>query len=300
MFTEMPSRQAPAAWIENPSSHVALVSGGVIEYAFVGEGPVVLISHGTLGGFDQALAISALFNQEAYRFLAVSRAGYLRSSPETGRTPEEQARSFVELLDYHSIPSVAVIGLSGGSPSALSFVRDYPDRCWTLVLISSIAMAPPPLPPFFRLAIRLQPLTMRFDPLWALFYRYGLRLMLRSNGLRSEQVAQLYHDAHLLGVVRGIFRPVTSSSRRREGFRLDDNQIRALPAERHDIIGVPTYISHAANDPVAPSSAAARLASSIPGAEYHELPDGGHLFFVVHGREVVPAIERFLRAHAPQ
>jgi pimeloyl-ACP methyl ester carboxylesterase len=285
--------------MEYPASKVAAVANGDIEYCLVGKGPPILVSHGTLGGYDQALAIADLFNQARFSFLAVSRAGYLRSSPETGRTPEEQARSFVALLDHLDIAAAAVMGLSGGALAALSFARDYPERCRALVLISAIATAPPPLPPFFRLAVRLQPLTMRFDPLWALFYRYGLRLLLRANGLRREQVAQLYQDPHLLNVARGIFRPIASSSRRREGFRLDDAQIRARSGAGNDEIRVPTYASHAANDPLAPSSSAAQLARSIPGAEYHELPDGGHLFFVAHSRQVVPNIERFLLTHAP-
>lgn len=286
--------------MEIPTSQLAQVSGGNIEYALVGNGPTVLVSHGTLGGFDQALAITQLFDREAFSFLAISRAGYLRSSPAMGRTPEEQARSFVELLDHEEIARAAVLGLSGGAPAALSFARDYPDRCWALVLISSITMAPPPLPLFFQMAIRMQGITMRINPLWALVYKHGLGLLVRSNGVHPNQVAQIFQDPHLYSIVKGIFRPVKSSSSRLKGFRLDDAQIQSLPVEREDGIDVPTYISHAANDPLASPSHAARLANSIPGAEYHQLPDGGHLFFVVHSDRVVPDIERFLLANAPE
>jgi hypothetical protein len=45
-------------------SEVVQLSQGNIEFSIAGNGPVVLISHGTLGGFDQGLAIAQLFDQE--------------------------------------------------------------------------------------------------------------------------------------------------------------------------------------------------------------------------------------------
>lgn len=285
--------------MDNAISQVVRVSGGDIEYASVGNGPTVLVSHGTLGGYDQALAITRLFDRGSYNFLAVSRAGYLRSSPGTGQTPEDQARSYVELLDYEGISKVAVLGLSGGAPSAIQFVQDYPDRCWALVLISSITSALPPLPPFFRLAVRMQDVTMRIEPLWVLVHKYGLGVLMRSNGVHPKQVQRVMGDAHLREVIRGIFRPIKTSNARREGVRLDGVQIEALPAEVKGEINVQTFITHAANDPLAYPGGAARLASHIPEAEYLEMADGGHIFFVVHSENVIPEIERFLTLNAP-
>lgn len=285
---------------QQDSSQLAEVTGGAIEFATAGVGPTVLVSHGTLGGFDQALAISQLFDQEKFRFLAVSRAGYLRSSPKTGRTPEEQARSLVELLDHQGVPSAAVMGLSGGGPAAIHFAQNYPERCWALVLISSIASAPPPLPLFFRVSIRTQNITMRFDALWSLVYRYGLKLLIRTNGVEPEQIDRIFQDPRLLSVAQGIYQPITSSSARLEGFLLDDAQITSLPAETSYTVNAPTLICHAANDPIAPAQDAARFARSLPDAEYLETPDGGHIFFVVHSEQVVPKIEEFLLAKAPE
>ncbi len=280
-----------------PTSQIARISGGEIEYALTGQGTMVLVSHGTLGGYDQALAIAHLFTPEKFRFLAVSRAGYLRSAPTTGRTPQEQASSYAQLLDIEGIQATAVIGLSGGAPSAIKFAQEYPQRCRALVLISSITVTPP-LPPFFRLVVRMQDLMMKINPIWALVYRYGLPLLVRSNGVHSRQVKQIWQDVHKQRVVQGIFHPITSASVRRAGVRLDDTQIQSLSAEAHLGIGVPTFVCHAANDPLAPVSDATRLATSVPNAEYLEMIDGGHLFFVVHSEQVIPKIERFLLAHA--
>lgn len=285
--------------MENTNSQTALIPSGKIEYSFTGGGPTILVSHGTLGGYDQGLAISRLFDQEKFRFLAVSRAGYLRSSASTGITPQDQAQSFAELLDHEGIPEVAVLGLSGGAPAAISFAQDYPHRCTALVLLSSITLAPPPLPLFFQLNVRMQNVTMRIDPLWALVYKYGLRLLIRSSGVQPNQVGPLLDDPLQREVIQGIFRPATTPSLRREGMHLDQVNIESLPAEPSYEVSLPTLICHAADDPLASPAAAEELAASIPGAKYLPFPDGGHVFFVVHHAQVIPHIEHFISAHLP-
>ena len=285
--------------MEMSASKTAAVSGGQIEYTLAGEGPAVLVSHGTLGGYDQALAISHLFNRNKFRFVLVSRAGYLRSSSGIGQTSQQQARSFAELLDREGIATAAVVGLSGGAPAAIRFAQDFSDRCWSLVLLSAIVAAPEPMPAFFRIMIRFQDVMMRIDPLWRLVYKYGLAQLVRSNGLTPEQTNKILQDAHLRRVVQGIYWPITNASERRAGVRLDHQQLNMLPDKPNYALKVPTFIGHAANDPLAPVAQAKRLATSLSKPEYEEFLDGGHLFFVVHSKQLVPRIEMFLAAHAP-
>lgn len=282
-----------------PNSETISISSGMIEYASVGNGIPILVSHGTLGGCDQALAIASLFDQERFNFLAVSRAGYLRSDAETGLNPQIQAASYAELLDHLGISSAAMLGLSGGATSALHFAPLHPHRCSALVLLSSISSAPPPLPPFFRLAVRTQDFTMRFDLLWSLVFRYGLPLLVLSNAVNSAQAKQLMQDPLQSSVIEGIYRPIATSSKRREGVRLDGLTIESLPEKPQYTIAVPTLISHAANDPLAPFHAAERLAADIPDAQFFPFPDGGHVFFVVHHQQLIPRIERFLSTNSP-
>lgn len=274
-------------------SQTTEISSGKIEHGSIGNGPAVLISHGTLGGYDQGYAISQLFSQEKFKFLCVSRAGYQNSSPTSGRTPEEQAASYIQLLDKEEISEVAIIGTSGGAPSALQFAQEYPDRCWALILISSISQMPE-LPPFFQYVIRMQDFMMRIDPLWVFVHKYGLKFLMRSNGVNSEQIKEIFKDTHLHKVVKGLYKPIKTASSRRKGVRLDDAQIKSLcPIESYDI-QVPTYISHATNDPLAPVKDAQKLASVIRNAKYYESSDGGHIFFVVHHKEVISDIEQFM------
>ncbi len=285
--------------MENHTSQTTTVSGGRIEYDLVGKGPTILVSHGTLGGFDQGLAIAALFDHDKFRFLPVSRAGYLRSTPETGRTPDEQAHAYAELLDHEGIDKVALLGVSGGALAAIRFAQNYPDRCFCLVLLSAIVAKPPPMPAFFRTMIRFQDVMMRVDPLWRLAYKFGLKQLVSSNGLTPDQTNQVLQDAHLRRVVQGIYQPITSASRRRGGMRLDHEQINALPEAPNYALNGPVFIGHAANDPLAPVAQARELAAGLPHAIFVELPDGGHIFFVVHSSQLIPQIEWFLTTNAP-
>lgn len=93
---------------------------------------------------------------------------------------------------------------------------------------------------------------MEFDSLWARVYEYGLGILLRANGLSASQVEQVITDPHLHDVARGIFRPITSSSLRRGGVRLDDEQIKSLLAEYDYRLALPTMSCCAADDPLTP------------------------------------------------
>ena len=113
---------------------LCLTRSGVVEYATAGQGPAVLISHGTLGGYDQGLAIAELFDQRRFRFIAVSRAGYLGSGIPTGLTCAQQADSYATLLDTLGLEKASIIGASGGAASALQFALRHPERCSALVI----------------------------------------------------------------------------------------------------------------------------------------------------------------------
>jgi pimeloyl-ACP methyl ester carboxylesterase len=50
---------------------------GAVEYAIEGDGPPVLVVHGTPGGSDQALAMGRFLAEAGLRVIAPSRPGYL-------------------------------------------------------------------------------------------------------------------------------------------------------------------------------------------------------------------------------
>lgn len=276
------------------NSQVIDLPNGRVEYAERGEGPAILISHGTLGGYDQGLAIADLFHEKAFRFIAPSRAGYLRSALDTGWTPEAQADSFAQLLDALDIDRAAMIGVSGGGPAALQFALQYPERCWSLVLVSAITRRPEPLPALMNRMVQAQDLTMRFDLPWWLLWRNGLKVLMVMNGADPRLAAEAVQDPEKLHALQQIYRPIATASLRLTGAGNDNRQIKHLSRFPFEEISTPTLVVHSPTDVMASPPQAALTAKEIPGAELLELKNGGHVCFIMRKEQFVPHVSEFL------
>ena len=79
-----------------------------------------------------------VFGGRSYRFIAVSRPGYLRTPAEVGKTPEEQADAFAALLDALKVDKAIMTGISAGGPPSMQFALRHPDRCAALLLVSAV------------------------------------------------------------------------------------------------------------------------------------------------------------------
>jgi pimeloyl-ACP methyl ester carboxylesterase len=110
--------------------------GETVEYCVEGTGPAVLVVHGNSGGHDQALQTGRSFFGDAFRFVAVSRFGYLGSDLPADSSPAAQARVYEQVLDREGIARVTVIGVSAGGAPSIRFALDYPERTEALVLVA--------------------------------------------------------------------------------------------------------------------------------------------------------------------
>ncbi|MFC1996945.1 alpha/beta fold hydrolase [Chloroflexota bacterium] len=95
-------------------SQLIETSQGLMEFAAFGEGPAVLVLHGTIGGYDQAVTLAEMVDTHAYQFISVSRPGYLQTPLSTGLSLSEQADAYAALLDELGIDQVAILAISGG------------------------------------------------------------------------------------------------------------------------------------------------------------------------------------------
>lgn len=138
-------------------SEILKSENGDIEYAVKGEGAPVLVLHGAGGGYDQGLWFGKLALGDNYKFISVSRYGYLRSPIPKNASIKTQAALYNVLLDHLNVKRVIVIGASAGGPSATQFCNDYPDKCSALVLLSAVseAGAPGDKPAFYVNIIHL-------------------------------------------------------------------------------------------------------------------------------------------------
>lgn len=119
---------------------VVETKNGPVEYDLTaGDGPVILVSHGGIGGVDQARVMANWVDTARYRVLSVSRPGYLGTPLDSGRSLEDQADLFAALLDHLAIDRAAVVSCSAGGPPAYMFAMRHPDRVWALIAIDAVS-----------------------------------------------------------------------------------------------------------------------------------------------------------------
>ncbi len=271
---------AQAAHLKAGSKLISTASG-VVEYSQSGSGPVVLISHGSPGGYDMGLAFADLLDSSQFTYLAPSRPGYLRTPLATGQSPEEQADMYAALLDTLNVKQAVIIGISGGGPSAIQFALRHPEHCTSLVMISGVAQHYSEqeiwqaLPLFQRLIKQTIHKLSSSDPV--------LYTILSLTKLRSKNSA-----------LAALVRTATLYTQRKRGYNNDMAQFIKITRYPLHNITVPTFIVHGISDDEVFFADAELLASQIPQAKLLALPDAKHMAFYTHANIVIPALREFL------
>ena len=115
---------------------------GPIEYAQAGQGPPLMMIHGSGGGHDQGMLLAHDLAAQGIRVIAPSRFGYLRTPLPADASPQAQADAHACLLDALGIPRAAVLGASAGALSAMQMAIRHPDRVGALVLLVPLGWRP--------------------------------------------------------------------------------------------------------------------------------------------------------------
>ena len=226
---------------------------GTVEYQVEGEGPTILVLHGSPGGYDNGIALARSLALKGFTVLAPSRPGYRRTPLASGKTPEEQADLFAAFLDTLHIQQATVIAISGGGPAALQFALRHRERCQGLLLISALSQVYSEegvyrsLPPVQRVLKRTVDQLIVFNP-----FLY----------LLTGVINRVPQGSGLSGFVNSL----VMNDLRTAGYRNDMRQFAALPAYPLQDIAVPTLIIHGTRDVDIPFDQARQMADAIPGS----------------------------------
>lgn len=298
----------------NAQSTVTQTVRGPVEFALDGDphDPVVLLSHGTPGGYDQGFLFADLV-QRGFCVLTPSRPGYLRTPLELGRTPVEQADMFAALLDTLHVADVAVLGMSGGGPAALQFALRHGERVWSLVLESAVTQAYRPneagldraLGRLFlgraglNSALWLSSMVAQRWPRLALetylsiesTYDRSAIMRCANEVMRRPKQVQLF--THLVDTV-------VPYDVRKQGQDNDLAQFACLPSYPLDRIAAPALVIHSPYDGDVPFAHGEHAATMIPDAELFAVPAAGHFLWLTDDADrVASKRDTFLMAHAP-
>lgn len=277
-------------------SQVLTTAHSQIEYADQGSGPTVLVLHGGGGGYDQGLLLARLAKDEPLRCIAPSRFGYLRTPMPASATPADQADACAALLDELGITQVGVMSLSAGGLAALQFVLRYPQRCWGLVMVSSICQPLSALPAGLQMLYQPMP---QADFLYWLWVKTTPETAFALNGVDPALLNRIKADEEKMTLLQDILNLGNPISQRTAGFINDMELTERLDPALLTSITTPTLVIHGIDDPVVPFAQSKQVAQTIPGAKLLALSEGGHFCFATHQEEVGPAVVEFLRRHTP-
>jgi len=247
------------------------------------DGFPLIVLHGTPGSARQVAGLAEAARERGVAMIAPDRAGYGRSSFDRAGTIASGARDLGELLGHLNLSGCAVVGLSGGGPTALA--------CGALLAGPVVAVATvggvgplvprdPRLPPDRLLIRAVGKSRVGARALFAAIVRTGRNrpeLALRKiTGLMAEP------DARLLGAdgpVRTAFlddlrhaSPTTARAVARDFW---------LFSREWDIdlshVSVPADVWHGTADRNVPVAHARVIADRCPAARLHTVEGGGHL-----------------------
>ena len=245
---------------------------GDIEYTVEGKGTPILLIHGAGGGYDQGLWAGKVFFGNSYKFVSVSRYGYLRSPIPDNASIKSQAAAYETLLDNLSIDKIIVVGVSAGGPSATQFANDYPNRCSALILISAVSMGPAPgdQDPFYVGIIHT---IQQSDYAYWLFTRFFQSTILDMMGIPS-QVYETFspEQKELAQEMLDIMHPM---SQRYKGTVNDEKMIEFYTVPT-DNLRAPTLIIHAKDDALVSYKHAENAHSKINQSQLVLYDTGGH------------------------
>lgn len=270
------------------------VRDGALEYAIAGDGPPLLMIHGTGGGFDQGLLFAARLRQQGFRIIAPSRFGYLGSVFPDDASPAHQADTLVELLDHLGIDRLAVVGGSAGALTAAEFALRHPDRCSHLVLLVPAANLTDSDPVTFSFLQRWVVNAVLGSDFWfwslsRLVPDQMLRTLLATDPALLDQVPEDERRR-----VNAILNQLLPISRKVEGLRNDGFRAGTPSPTAYEKIKVPTLILSCEDDLFGTAATARLLADRIPEVELTVYPTGGHIWL---GRdaEVSERVAGFIR-----
>ena len=296
------------------NSSVITTPVGSIEYALVGEGPVIIAIHGAPGGYDQGIFAMRDWVDEGYSVLALSRPGYLKTPLNSGTSFEEQAEVICALMDSLDIQKAAIIGSSAGGPVALTFSLKYPKRVWALGLISAITL------PYqaennwlnnvvgrlFASNLLLDVGVWLFDVLTRYRTAYSLKRMFKENSTLSkfqidERVKHVLNEPAQIAWYKEFIRTACPLTLRKDGLENDMEVLRHVNIPNLEEIIAPTLIIHGKVDRVLPFSHAEHAASSIPSAKLVGFENIGHVIWIGnHLEQMKQEISDFLQRNLPK
>lgn len=280
-------------------------SRGPVEFVVAGSGPAVLYFHGTPCRNQLAVEMERPLIAARFQLIVPQRPGYYGTPLAGRRTTADCADLATLVLDHLGVDRVAVMGTSGGGPSALAFAIRFPARTAALVLQCAqvhrwdARQWAPTSRPWLYHCFR------RRLPRWLFCRCFPLLFRVRFPGpdhylqdLAGPRYPELLEDRAFQQFIAMLQGGICDFRHERPGYYNDVSTWVREDVLSTGRVACPTLLLHDPEDPAVPFCHAQYAASQIDGAELLKLHVGGH--WIWYGRDAGRMCERraaFLRQH---
>jgi pimeloyl-ACP methyl ester carboxylesterase len=260
----------------------------------------VLVVHGTPGDWRQGLPLAEDL-RSAHRVLLPSRPGYGATPLSVGRTYEAHADAYAALLDALSIERCAVVGVSGGGPSAAAFASRHPGRTMALVQVCAMAAHLVSVPRGTRWSVA-PGLADLLTPVARAVGRRRLKDPRRveaelQRSLTPDELARSKLDQRIVEDLLRHARSMIEGPSLLPGMRNDLAQIDAAhKSAPPDYAGVacPSLLLYADADEVIGLEHGRFYQDALPRAQMKIIEGAGHVFALTRRRETSERIGAFI------
>ena len=263
----------------------------------------MLCIHGMPGTWRQAIPLAEDL-AGSFEIILPSRPGHGRTPIRVGRGYVQQADAYAALLEALGIDACAIVGISGGAPSAIAFASRHADRTRALVLACALAphlvTATPRSWKLFRvpgLAEIAMPPVRAVNRWRTRRPRDEIDVVLTRN-LTPDERARAGADRQIRD---DLLRHVLAHQEAPPpvaGLRNDYAQVERATAAFAGSVSCPALVLHGKADTAVPLSHASFYANAIPGAELKIFEDAGHRFMLTRRSETTNAVRTFLQQTA--
>lgn len=275
----MGTRVMSSAW---RLSERVRVSGGEVAFDLLGDGPPVVLVHGTPASSylwrEVAPALAAHHTVYVWDLLGF---GDSRLEPGVAPSIDRQARTLAELVGHWGLDGPALVGHDIGGAAVLRAHLVHRVPAARLALLDAAVLGQWLTP--FTEHMRRHAEAYRTMPADVFADLIGPRMRTATHRPMTDAVAEAYLApwAGTAGQHRWIDQVAAVT--------VDDT--RDLDLER---VAVPTMVLWGARDRWLEPATGERLAAAIPGARFVGVPDAGHFVAEDNPRDVSNALLRFL------